>query len=279
MKEFIDSHVHLWDLNRLKYPWLEAEPVIERTFLIEDYQHASVQRPPDKIIVVQGECEPASYLEEVQFICEQAAQEPRIQGIVAYAPVEDPCTIDGALQQLAKFPLVKGIRRMYDDDPPLCHSKAFIEGLNRLAPYGYSFDISVKPHAIPATIRMIEKCPNIQFVLDHLGKPAIAAGGWAAYEKYMAILSSFPNVAAKISGLVTEARRGAWTRDDLAPYVYHAIENWGFDRLLFGSDWPVLLLASSYTEWMDTVMDVLRRYPAEQTAKIFYTNAARIYRL
>lgn len=277
--EFIDSHVHLWDLNRLKYPWLQAEPLIERSFLAVDYCTASVQRPPGKIVVVQGECEQASYVEEVKFLCEQALKEPRIQAIVAYAPVEDPRGIDAALDGLAKFPLVKGIRRMYDDHPRLCYSKAFIEGLKKITSYRFSFDISVKPYAIPATIKMIEKCPDVQFVLDHLGKPAIATGGWASYAKHMEILSSFPNVSAKISGLVTEARRNAWTGDELAPYIHHAVEKWGFDRLLFGSDWPVLLLASSYTQWMDTVLHILRDCPVEGITKIFYSNAARIYRL
>lgn len=279
MKEIIDSHVHLWDLEKLNYPWLKAEPGIMRTFLARDYNEAMAGWPVDKMVVVQGECEPGSYLDEVRFINGQAAEEPRIQGIVAYAPVEDPRLIPGALEELAKVPLVKGIRRMYDDHPPLCYSKTFIEGVKRLAPYRFTFDISVKPHAIPATIRMIEKCPDTQFVLDHLGKPDIAGGGWAAYREHMAVLSSFPHVAAKISGLATEARRNAWTVDDLAPYVHHAVEKWGFDRLLFGSDWPVVLLASSYTKWIDALMHILQDTTPEEKVKIFCSNAAGIYRL
>lgn len=279
MKEIIDSHVHLWDLERLNYPWLKAEPGIMRTFLAGDYSEAAAGWPVGKMVVVQGECEPESYLDEVMFINAQAVEEPRIQGIVAYAPVEDPRMIAGALEELAKAPLVKGIRRMYDDDPSLCYSKTFIEGVKSLSRYRFTFDISVKPHAIPATIRMIEKCPDTQFVLDHLGKPAIDRGGWAAYREHMAVLSSFPHVSAKISGLVTEARRNAWTADDLAPYIHHAVEKWGFDRLLFGSDWPVVLLASSYTKWIDALVHILRDTTPEEKVKIFCSNAARIYRL
>ncbi len=275
----IDSHVHLWDLKRMDYPWLDQEPVIKRSFLTEDYRKASEGMPVEKIVVVQGECVPGAYMEEVRFIREQALKDDRIRGIVAYAPLEDPNRFEEAMDVLNEAPLVKGVRRMYDDDPSLCCSTPFIASLQKLPAYHFSFDISIKPHAMKETIRMIEKCPDTLFVLDHLGKPDIANSGLEAFKRDMARLASFPNTVAKISGLTTEANREKWTADDLAPYINHALEHWGFDRLLFGSDWPVVLLAATYEKWVSTVMHIIRGCSPEEAAKLLYPNAARVYRL
>jgi L-fuconolactonase len=215
----------------------------------------------------------------VAFIRKQALQDNRIQGIVAHAPLEDPRLIDEALETLRAIPLVKGIRRMYDDEPLLCCSASFIAGLRKLAAYNFSFDISIVPASMKETIRMIEKCPETRFILDHLGKPAIANGQLDAFKQNMAILSSFPNVTAKISGLVTEANLEKWTYDDIAPYVEYALGRFGFERLMFGSDWPVVLLACSYEKWVSTVMRIVEGCTKAEKKRLFYTNAEETYRL
>jgi L-fuconolactonase len=199
--------------------------------------------------------------------------------MVAYAPLEKGERVEAELEALVAFPLVKGVRRMYDDAPDLCLSPGFLAGLRRLPAYGYSFDISVKPPALPQTLRMIEQCPGTQFILDHLGKPGIRSGGLALYRQHVDRLAAFPNVVAKVSGLLTEADWDHWNPAQLAPYVAYAVEQFGFDRLLFGGDWPVVELAGSYRQWLETLQDLLAMYsPAERT-KLFYTNALRVYRL
>ncbi|HEX3933249.1 MAG TPA: amidohydrolase family protein, partial [Puia sp.] len=267
------------DIKRMDYPWLAGMASINRNFFIEDYSQATRYLPPEKIVVVQGACMPGQFLEEVAFIREQALQDNRIQGIVAYAPLEDPRLADEALQTLSAIPLVKGIRRMYDDDPSLCCSAPFIAGLQKLPARDLSFDISILPSSMKATIRMIEKCPETRFILDHLGKPSIVNSKLDEFKQNMAILSSFPNVAAKISGLVTEADLEKWTGDDIMPYLEYALNRFGFERLMFGSDWPVMLLASSYEKWVLTVMRIIEGCTNEEKNRLFYTNAEEIYNL
>lgn len=279
MAPIIDTHVHLWDIKRMDYPWLEEAPAINRSYLIAGYQQATQGLPVEKMVVVQGECLPGQYLEEVTFIREQAVIDDRIRGIVAYAPVEDPHQMEEALQALTKIPLVKGVRRMYDHDPSLCCTPSFIAGLQRLPAFDLSFDISIMPHAMKETIRMIEKCPETRFVLDHLGKPGIAGGKLNDFRRDIDLLAAFPNTTAKISGLVTEADREKWTAGDLAPYIEYALHRFGFDRLAFGSDWPVVLQAASYDTWTRTLMHILEGCREEEITKLFYTNAEKIYHL
>lgn len=279
MVSIIDTHVHLWDIKRMDYPWLEQVPAINRSFFIADYQQATQHLPIKKMVVVQGECLPGQYLEEVAFIREEASKDDRIRGIVAWAPVENPYQMEEALQAFTKISIVKGIRRMYDHDPLLCTSPSFIAGLQQLPAYDLSFDVSIMPHAMNETIRMIEKCPQTRFILDHLGKPGIAGGRLDAFRRDIDILSDFPNTMAKISGLLTEADEEKWMADDIAPYVEHALYRFGFDRLIFGSDWPVVLQAASYDTWIATLMHILEGCPEEDMTKLFYTNAEKIYHL
>jgi L-fuconolactonase len=275
----IDAHLHLWDLSRLEYPWLDSVPAIRRTFLAEDYGRATAGCGVEKMVFVQCECLPNQYLEEVIFVHEQARQDPRIAGMVAYAPLEKGKGAGEEMAKLSAFPLVKGVRRMYDDAPELCTSPGFLEGLRLLPAFGFSFDISVKPHALPQTIRMIEQCPSTQFILDHLGKPSIRSGALSVYRQHMDVLTSFPNVVAKISGLLTEADPQHWTPAQLEPYVEYALDKFGFDRLLFGGDWPVVELSGTYPQWLSVLNGLLIGCSPEERTKLFYTNAKRVYRL
>jgi L-fuconolactonase len=275
----IDAHLHLWDVKRMHYPWLDTVPTIRRSFFIEDYQQATKRFQVEKMVFVQADCQPGEYMEEVNFVEEQARKDRRIQGMVAYAPVERGKKMSEVLEALKRHPIVKGVRRMYDDDPALCCSPLFIEGLHLLPSYGFSFDISIKPHVMEETIRMIGNCPDTRFILDHLGKPDIRNRAFDGYKRNIERLAVFPNVTAKISGLVTEADLHNWTPADLKPYIHHAISCFGAERLMFGGDWPVVLLAGSYDSWVNALAEALLDYPEEVAAMIFCKNAVQIYHL
>ncbi|HEX5552468.1 MAG TPA: amidohydrolase family protein [Chitinophagaceae bacterium] len=275
----IDSHLHLWDVQRMQYPWLDAVPAIRKSFFIEDYQQAAGSFPIEKMVFVQAECEAGMYLEEVRFVEEQALKDQRIQGIIAYAPLENGTAVGPVLDALKQHPLVKGVRRMYDDAPERCVSPSFTEGLQLLPAYGYSFDISIQPAAMEETIRMIKGSPDTQFILDHLGKPDIRNQKWSEYQSHMERLAAFPNVVAKISGLITEADPDNWTLEELKPYVLHAVNCFTAERLMFGGDWPVLLLGGTYGRWITALQEILAGLPAADQEAIFYKNAGRIYRL
>jgi L-fuconolactonase len=275
----IDTHLHLWDVNRLEYPWLRDVPAIEKTFLIADYQEASKNFPVEKMVFVQCECRPEQCLQEVALVMEQADRDERIKGIVAYAPLEQGRAVTALLDAYRNNPLIKGVRRIYDDEPGLCDSSSFLDALNLLPSYNLSCDISIKPHSMPATIRMIKACPDTFFVLDHLGKPAIKNGGLATFQKDMDMLAALPNVVAKVSGLITEADWSYWTVEDLKPYIEHATTTFGFDRLVFGGDWPVVLLAGSYQQWLQALNEALSFASREELWQLFYHNAVKFYRL
>lgn len=275
----IDSHLHLWGLDKLHYPWLDTVPAIRRNFMPEDYADAAAGLNVEAMVVVEAACLPGEYQQEVNFIMQQAAIDKRIQAIVAYAPVEDEAALETALQFFSTVPMVKGVRRMYDDDPSLCVQPAFIKNVQRLAAYEYSFDISAKPHALQHTIELIAHCPETQFVLDHLGKPGIKHNAFDEYRKHIDLLSGLKNVKAKLSGLVTESAWDAWSPKDLQPYIDYAIEKFGFDRLMFGSDYPVVLLAAGYRQWITTVQNAISGCSAAEANALFYENAKATYRL
>lgn len=271
-----DSHLHLWDTQRLQYPWLHSLPQLQGTFLTEQYRQATAGYNVTQMIFVQAECLPGQNMAEVAFVTEQAKLDPRITGMVAYAPLEAGKT---SLLPFAGNAFVKGVRRMYDDAPGTCLQPLFLEAARALPEYGMSMDISTKPHALPHTREMIAQCPDTLFVIDHLGKPAIRANAFDTFRRDMDALAQFPNVVAKLSGLITEADWEHWDTALIAPYIQHAVACFGEDRLLFGGDWPVVLLAGSWQSWVRTLQEVLAAYTKVAQEKIWHGNAARYYRL
>ena len=249
----VDTHAHYWDPQRVSYPWLASVPALNRTFLPEDYSAATKTANVGKMVFVECCCEPSQSLKEVEWISELAVREIRLQGIVAQASVERGAQVREELAALAKFPLVKGVRRNVEGeaDANFCLRPDFVAGVRALAEFHFTFDICVKHHQLPAAIELVRRCPEVGFVLDHCGKPAIRDGQLNPWGQHLRELAALPNVACKISGLLTEANPVRCSAPDLQPYVRHALDCFGFDRVLFGGDWPVCQLATSYeTGWL-----------------------------
>lgn len=275
----IDAHLHLWDTTRIEYPWLDEVPEIKKDYRIQDYQQTSSKFRIEKMVFVQCDCRTDQYMDELEFVIGQAAMDNRLQAVVAYAPLEQGENIKNVLEIYQRKPLVKGVRKMYDDSPEICVEKDFLNAVRLLPSYNLSLDISIKPASVKDTVRMVSLCPDTQIVLDHLGKPDIKSGALAEYKKGIDLFSSFPNVAAKISGLLTEANLNDWKQEDIKPYIDYAIERFGFDRLMYGGDWPVVLLAGTYNEWLETLYSCVEACSEEELQKLFYLTADRIYRL
>jgi L-fuconolactonase len=277
--KIIDSHVHLWDIQRLSYPWLEEVPAIKKNFLIEDYQEATANYEIKKMVFVQCECEPNQANEEIEFVMEQAKIDNRIQGIVAYSPLENFKKAQENLEILSQNKLIKGVRRMISDDPNLYLKNDFVESVKLLSQYNLTLDISIKPIQMPQTLNLAKKCSDTIIILDHICKPDIANNTFKEFQKNIVSFTDFENVMIKISGLVTEADWQHWTVDDLRPYIEFTIEKFGFERIMFGSDYPVLLLASSFNRWIETLNLVVSEFSENEKLKLFYSNAERIYKL
>jgi L-fuconolactonase len=176
---------------------------------------------------------------------------------------------------------VRGVRHLIqgEADPGFCRRPEFIAGVRAAGERGLSFDICVKHHQLASVVDLVCECPGTQFVLDHAGKPDIRGQKLEPWRELITKLAWLPHVACKLSGLVTEADPAAWTIEDLRPYVDHLLARFGAHRLIFGSDWPVVKLASSYQHWLDTALTLLAPLDSEDRDAILSANAQRIYRL
>ena len=281
--KIIDTHLHLWDPDVLYYPWLQEEaPSLNKKFLLEDYTKATNGIPIDKMIFVQCECDRNHYLEELNWVSKLALNDPRIQGIVPWAPLEKGDAVQEELEFISNNRLVKGIRRIIQhekNDINFCLRPDFIKGVNLLPRYNLSFEICIGHIHLANTLKFVKQCPDVSFMLNHIGKPDIKNGLMEPWKKEIKELASFQNVSCKISGLVTEADLLNWTKEDLRPYFFHIVECFGIDRLVFGGDWPVVTLASSMSCWYETLTELLAEFSLDQKHKLFYSNAEKFYRV
>jgi L-fuconolactonase len=278
----VDAHVHLWELTQFPRPWLSALPALNRPFGLTEYRDQTAGLPIAGMVFVETDVAPSYALLEVGWAASLAEVDPRLCGVVAAAPLDDRPQVRPYLEALAALgPLVKGVRRNLQDerDPAFCQREDFVAGVRLLAAYGFSFDICIRHDQLPAATALVRACPEVSFVLDHLGKPAIRERQLDPWRDQLAILAQLPNVACKLSGLVTEADWHCWQPDDLAPFVTHALAVFGPDRVFFGSDWPVLTLASSYRQWVETLDDLTAQLSADDRRQLWSDNARHWYRL
>lgn len=277
----IDTHLHLWDPGRLRYPWLAEVPGLNRSHLIDDYRRACGAVDVAKMVFVQCDCDPAQALDEVNWVTDVARGDHRLRGIVAQAPLERGETAGAHLAQLAKNPLVKGVRRLIQSevDDAFCLRPDFVRGVQLLPRHGFSFDLCILHRHLAATITLVRQCPQVTFILDHIGKPDIKSGRLDPWRAELRELSQLENVWCKVSGLVTEADLARWSPADLQPYLDHVFACFGFDRVMFGGDWPVSTLASEYPRWVEVLDDALRGATPDELQRFYVRNAERVYRL
>ena len=278
----VDAHHHLWDPGRRAYPWMdESVAAIRRPFDVEDLDAAAGPQGFGQTIVVQA----VSSVEETEELLAVAAASGRVAGVVGWVDLADP-EVAATLAALRARPggeALVGIRHQVHDepDPDWLLRDQVLDGLAAVAAAGLAYDLLVRERELPAARAVAQRLPELPLVVDHLAKPRIREGAMEPWAGELAALARHPNVACKVSGLVTEADWNAWTPEQLGPYVRHAADVFGPDRLLFGSDWPVCLLAASYAEVVAATKEALDRAgltPAERDA-VFGANARRLYRL
>ena len=277
----IDSHVHLYDPSVLSYPWMAEIPALNRPHLPDDFTDACDSIPVDRLVFVEVDAAPADRIAETDWITGMARADPRIGAIVAAAPLELGRAAEPHLERLAERPLVKGVRRLIqsEPDPEFCLRPDFVDGVRLLARYGFSFDICVYHVQLPAAVELVRRCPDVRFVLDHAGKPGIRAGLMDPWQSDLRAMSELPNVWCKLSGMATEADHASWNREDLRPYIDHVVECFGFRRLMFGGDWPVSTLATTYPRWIETVLWATQFCSGADRRRLMRENAAEFYAL
>lgn len=279
--KIIDTHVHYWNPEHLTYDWLGNVPTIGKAHLPDDYRKAVGDLDVETIVFVEADCQAQQALDEVLWVESLVESEPRIKGIVAAAALEKGDAVADHLESLYRHKRVKGVRRLIQGEKKgFCNQPAFVEAVRMLPQYGLSFDLCIKHPQFPEIIQLVQQCPETHFILDHIGKPGIADAMLDPWRAHIKELAGFSNViGCKLSGLITEANHDTWTADDLMPYLEHVVSSFGTDRVIYGSDWPVSVLAGGYQRWWEAFSIFLKRLSPEEQAKVTASNAAKIYRL
>jgi L-fuconolactonase len=270
--------MHFWDREALgDYTWLHEVPSIAHRHTPGNLRAEAPAHLPEKIVFVEAGATP---LREVHWVSELATSESRIRGIVAKVLINAGAETTAALGALRPYPLVKGVRHLFEHDAmDYCARPEFVRGVQEAAALGYSFDICCKHPQLPAVIELVRQCPEVTFILDHAGKPGIRAALLDPWREHIRTLATFPNLVAKLSGLATEADHATWTEAQLQPYAAHLIDCFGPSRVLFGGDWPVAKLAVGYVRWLEIAQRFVAHLSPTERSAIFHQNADRIYRL
>ena len=277
--KIIDTHQHLWDQDLFTYAWLDGVPSLRKSFRMEDYLKAAEGLNIEKSVHLEADVDEAYMLDETRHTLALAEQDNPLQGVVACGRPENPHFAE-YLDQIAAHPKLKGIRRVLHTQPDeVGQTRLFAENVRLLERYGLSFDFCILAHQLPIAIRLVRDCPNVSFVLDHCGNPQVKDHAFDPWRQHILEMSKLPNVVCKVSGILANADLENWTPEDLRPYVAHVIECFGWDRVMFGSDWPVCTLAAPLKKWVETLKLLTHDAGEKNQRKLFYENAARVYRL
>jgi L-fuconolactonase len=273
----IDAHQHFWKFDPVRDSWITDDmQVIQRDFLPDDlFKEINTQKIEGTIAVQAAESET-----ETRFLLELAEENEFIKGVVGWIDLKHEM-IDIQLQEWKKFSKLKGFRNITQGKPDdqYFKNKDFQKGIRQLTANQFTYDVLVYHDQLPAAIQFTERFPDQAFILDHLGKPAITAGEIKKWKENIRVLSQHPRTFCKLSGLITEADWKKWRYEDLSPYLEIVGEYFGVDRICFGSDWPVCLLAGSYGEVTGILTRFLQQVNQSDHEKVWGTNAANFYQL
>jgi L-fuconolactonase len=271
----IDAHQHFWRYNAQEYGWMQADWPIRKDFLPVDLEPLLKSCRLDGCIAVQAR----QSLEETRWLLELADSAPIIRAVVGWVDLRSD-QVGHQLEEFASDPKFVGVRHVVQDEPDnrfmLCAD--FKRGIAALKQFNLTYDILVFARQLPAAVELVGAFPEQPFVLDHLAKPPIAEGELSPWREQIEMLARLPNVMCKLSGMLTEAKWHAWREADFRPYLDVVFQAFGVDRLMFGSDWPVALLAGSYEQVYSLVSNYVSALNKTEQAKICGDNANRFYR-
>lgn len=272
----IDAHVHLWRFDPVRDAWITPEMgVIRHDFLPEHLEPLLREANIDGVVAVQADQSET----ETHFLLDLAAEHACIRGVVGWI---DLTAADLAAQLTAyrAYPALKGFRHIAQAEADdFLTRPGIIRGVQTLGAHGFRYDILIYPRQLAAAATLVSACPGVTFIVDHCAKPNIATGDFTAWRSGIAALAAHPHVHCKLSGLVTEAAWDRWQPHELTPVLDWALECFGADRLMFGSDWPVCLLAANYARVFDVVSAWTEQLSEAERRAIFGDTASRIYQL
>jgi len=273
----IDSHHHFWIYDPAEYQWIGDDlQSIRRDFGPPDLEAEMVEAGVDAVISVQAR----QTLEETHWLLNLANEHDYIKGVVGWVPLINP-DLERLLPTVASHPKLKAVRHVLHDeaDADYMLRSDFNRGLGALKPYPVAYDLLIFESHLPQTIQLVDRHPNQIFVVDHLAKPRVKAGELSPWRENLRELAQRPHVYCKLSGLVTEADWSAWTEASLHPYIETVLTAFEPRRVMFGSDWPVCLVASTYKRWVEVVKNAIASLSEAEQQRIWSGTAVEAYRL
>lgn len=272
----IDAHVHFWRYNPVKDGWITDEMnILKRDFLPQHLNSILLQNEVYGVVAVQaGQSE-----NETQFLLELSRRDKKIKGIVGWTDLQNKY-VEERLQYFSKFNIIKGFRHIVQSEPDgFLENEEFARGIRAMRSFGYTYDILIYPNQLKQAIEFVNKFPDQKFVIDHCAKPVIKNKEINEWKKLMYEMAQYQNVYCKLSGLVTEAEWNKWNDLYFYPYLDVAFDTFGTGRLLFGSDWPVMLVSGTYHKWKNLLEAYMKAFPGEEKQKVFGGNAIKFYNL
>lgn len=272
----VDTHQHFWKYDPVNYDWItEQMSVIRRDFLPTDLAEVLAENKVESCISVQAN----QTEEETEWLVKMADENDFIAGVVGWVDLRSN-SIAERLHYFRQYKKLKGFRHVLQgEEPSFMLQKEFLNGIGKLHQHGFTYDILVFPHHLSAVSDLVKQFPDQRFVIDHLAKPYIKDGKIDEWKAAMERISKYQNVYCKLSGIVTEADWQNWTKETLKPYIDAVVQSFGTDRIMFGSDWPVCLVASSYEKWLTVLKEYFTTFSGAEQENVFNKNAGRFYNL
>lgn len=281
MTPIIDTHQHLWDLEKFRLPWLAGGGPLARSHTLSDYQRAADGLNIVKTVYMEVDVAPEQRPAEAEYVLDLCR---RPDTLLAGAVIGgDPAAADFAayLQRFSDDPHLKGVRQVLHGGQPrgYCLQDAFVRGVRLLGERGLRFDLCLRAEEIRDGAQLADQCPDTRFVLDHCGNADVQATDRSQWQRDIEQVAKRPHIACKVSGIVASARPDAWTPDDLAPIVGHVSDVFGRDRIFFGGDWPVCTRTATLRQWVEALQTIVADWPDEDRRRLFHDNAAAFYAL
>ena len=272
----IDAHQHFWHFDPVRDSWITDDmAIIQRDFLPADLEPVLAANGIDGCVAVQA----SQSEDETLFLVNMTQSYDIVKGVVGWVDLQSG-QLQQRLEALAQYPEIIGYRHVAQAEPDgFLARPTVVEGIRQLAAFGLTYDILIYPNQLKAALHLVRAVPEVNFVIDHLAKPYIRKGEISRWSNFMAEIAKHKNVSCKLSGMVTEADWHNWSKRDFFPYVDVVFEHFGPDRLLFGSDWPVCLVAANYTQVKTLVEEYVGPWGEETRAKVFGANAVAFYGL
>lgn len=270
----IDAHVHFWQYNPSRDTWINDDmEILQRDFLPKDLERIAAKYDVDGVIAVQADQSEI----ETNFLCALSSAHQIIKGVVGWVDLMEK-NLDEKLYNYSKIQIVKGFRHILQaESPGFMLQPNFIEGVKALRQFDFTYDILIYYKQLPELIKLLEKLPDQKLIIDHCAKPSIKNGDIKKWESDIQIIAAHENVYCKVSGLVTEAHLHNWHKEDFYPYVDIVMKYFGQEKIVFGSDWPVLYASANYGKWMNVIQSYMQQFNQPEREKFFSENAQRFY--